>query len=247
MLTQTSMQSIRNWAGKCAIVLLAMIALLSGCAPPGPQTLLDGKRLLDEGKYPQAIAKLEMATTLLATNVQASAAAWNFLGLAYQHSGNGAKADAAYRQALKLDPKLAEAHYNRGCLWLGQPGLEIAKGEFTAYTLSRGDSVDGFLMLGNVQLLAARPASVQARGRELEAVENSFNQALQLSPQNPEALNGLGMAKVQRGRAGDISEAEKYFKAALNQRPGYAPALLNLAILSQQYSAQPAIRAGEVP
>jgi tetratricopeptide (TPR) repeat protein len=233
------MLSIKKWWGEGVWAILATLALLAGCAPPGPQALLDGKRLLDQGKYPQAIERLEAATALLATNAQANAAAWNYLGLACQYDGKPVDADKKYRQALKLNPNLAEAHYNLGCLWLAQQNLEVAKGEFTAYTLSRESAVDGFLMLGNVQLRiqlrTIKSSPAQMRARDLDAAESSFNQALRLSTNNPEALNGLGLVRVQRGRAGDFNEAEQYFKAALRQRPGYAPALLNLAVLSQQY------------
>ena len=73
---------------------------------------------------------------------------------------------------------------------------------------------------------------MQLRAREPSAAEKSFNEALRLSPQNPEALNGLGLARLQRGRA---AEAAQCFDSALKQQPDYRPALLNLAIVSHQY------------
>jgi tetratricopeptide (TPR) repeat protein len=82
--------------------------------------------------------------------------------------------------------------------------------------------VGGFLKLGAVQL----------RGHDPGAAEKSFNDALRLSPRNPEALNGLGLARLQYGRA---SEAAQCFEDALKQQANYAPALLNLAIVAQQY------------
>src|SRR5947207_2071335 len=57
----------------CLVLLFA----LSGCTPAGPGALLAGKRLVEQGKYPQAISKLKTATSLLPTNAQA----WNYLGL----------------------------------------------------------------------------------------------------------------------------------------------------------------------
>ena len=80
--------------------LLLLLVLLAGCAPPGPRALLEGKRLLDQGKYPQAIEKLRAATSLLeGTN----ALAWHYLGLACQEAGNAAEAERAYLKALTLD------------------------------------------------------------------------------------------------------------------------------------------------
>jgi tetratricopeptide (TPR) repeat protein len=91
-----------------------------------------------------------------------------------------------------------------------------------ACTLRRPNMVDGFLKLGAVQL----------RTREPSAAEKSFSEALRLSPHNPEALNGLGLARLQRGRA---TEAAQCFDDALKWQPDYRPALLNLAIVSHQY------------
>ena len=155
--------------------LILLLAALAGCAPPGPRALLEGKRLVDEGEYPQAVEKLRAATALLrGTN----ALAWNYLGLACHHAGELAEAEMAYQRALALDHDLSEARYNLGCLWLAQNRIEAAKAEFTACTLRRPNAVAGFLKLGAVEL----------RTREPGAAEKSLSDALRLSPRNPEAL-----------------------------------------------------------
>ena len=210
----------RLWVKRFGLLnVIASLALLSGCTPSGPRALLEGKRLIDDGQYPQAIQKLKAASTLLGGT---NAVAWNYLGLAYQHAGEVAEAEWAYQRALALNHDLSEVRYNLGCLWLAQNKLEAAKGEFTAYTLRRPNAAEGFLKLGTTQL----------RAREPSAAEKSFNEALRLNPQNPEAMNGLGLAKLQRGRA---AEAGQCFESALKQQPDYRPALLNLAIVSHQY------------
>jgi tetratricopeptide (TPR) repeat protein len=195
------------------------MALLAGCTPSGPRALLQGKRLLDEGKYPQAVEKLITASSQLGGT---NALAWNYLGLAYHQAEKVAEAERAYQKALALDHDLSEARYNLGCLLLGQNRLEAAKAEFTACTMRRPNLVEGFLKLGAVQL----------RTRDPGAAEKSFSDALRLSSHNPEALNGLGLARLQRGRA---AEAAQCFNEALKQQPDYRPALLNLAIVSYQY------------
>jgi Flp pilus assembly protein TadD len=227
------MLTIKNRAG-CSLVcprprvlprqfsplsFIVSLALLSGCTPSGPRALLEGKRLIDQQKYPQAIQQLETATSLLgATN----ALAWNYLGLAYQHVGADTEADWAYHRALALNHNLSEVHFNLGCLWLERNKLEAAKAEFTMYTSLRPSAAEGFLKLGTTQW----------RSRDPGAAEKSFNEALRLTPRNPEALNGLGLVRLQRGRA---AEAAQLFASALEQQPRYRPALLNLAIVSQQY------------
>jgi len=76
------------------------------CGPPGPRALLAGKKDLDRGKYQAAIEELKQATQLMKTNANA----WNYLGLAYHHTGQAREAIAAYQQALKEDA-------SRRCRW----------------------------------------------------------------------------------------------------------------------------------
>jgi tetratricopeptide (TPR) repeat protein len=212
-------------------VICFLIFLLTGCMPAGPRALLDGVRLLERGKYAEALEKLRAVTAAqspLTTNAQA----WNYYGLACQHTGNVADAEQAYKKALALSPDLTEAHFNLGCLWLAQNKLDSAKSEFTAYTLRRGNSPEGFVELGTVQLRLSAQHGPQLRAIEQEAAERAFSKAVELAPQNAEAWNGKGLVKLERGRA---SEAVECFNTALKGQPGYPPALLNLAIVSHQY------------
>jgi len=233
MLTRPQMLTIKNGAGSCLVrrcprvsssrlrpfVIILSLALLSGCNPAGPHALLEGKRLIDQGKYPQAIQKLQSATSLLGGT---NALAWEYLGVAYQHAGEDSEAERAYQRALGLDHDLGEIHFNLGCLRLARNKLDAAKAEFTVYTSLRPNAADGFLKLGSTQL----------RSRDASGAEKSFTEALRLSPRNPEALNGLGLARLQRGRP---AEAAECFTKALERQPRYPPALLNLAIVAQLY------------
>jgi tetratricopeptide (TPR) repeat protein len=225
MLPRVSMLTIKNAVGRTVISLLALVLLSTGCGPPGPRALLQGKRLMERGRYPEAVDRLKQAVSLLQTNAQA----WNYFGLACHLAGQTTNAAQAYQNALALDRDLMEAHYNLGCLWLEQNRLENARAELTTYTMRRQTSAAGWLRLGTAQLRAARADS---RPADLAAAEKSFHEALRASPQNPEALNGLGMVEIQRRRT---REAAQYFKDALKQQPDNAPALLNLAVVSQLY------------
>ena len=215
MLPRASMLTIKNLGGKISVCgLLAFV--LAGCTPAGPRALLQGERLLSEGHYPEALEQLKQAVTLMNTN----ALAWNSLGLAYHNVGDMTNAAQAYQAALKYNRDLVETHFNLGCLWLEQNRLDNAKAEFAAFTLRRANSTAGWLKLGSAQL----------RSRELIPADASFRKALGCSPQNPEALNGLGLVQMQRNNPHDAAQS---FSAALQQQPDYAPALLNLAIVSQ--------------
>ena len=88
--------------------------------------------------------------------------------------------------------------------------------------MRRSKAPEGWLKLGLAQL----------QSHDVAAAEKSFSTALYLSPNNAEALNGLGLARVERGRP---HEAAQFFAAAAKEQPDYAPALLNLATVAQQY------------
>ena len=200
------------------LLCLALALVIAGCTPAGPRALLKGKKLLEDGDYAGAVAELKTATKLLGGNAQA----WNYLGVACQHSGQATEAVAAYQRALALDRDLMEAHYNLGCLWLEQNKPDAAKMEFIAYTLRRPNAIEGWLKLGSAQL----------RTGETVPAEKSFSTVRAFDTNNAEALNGLGLARIQRERP---REAAQFFSAAVQFHPGYAPAYLNLAALHQQY------------
>lgn len=207
----------KNRAGAGVVLVLSLGVFVTACAPPGPAALLEGRKLLDAGKTDAALLKLQTATTLMPTN----AAAWNYLGLAWHRAGRVTNAMEAYSRAIKLDRDLLEARFNLGCLWLEEGRLDAAKSEFTAYTLRRGQAVEGWLKLG----------AVQWRGRESAGAEKSFREALRIETNNVEALNGLGLVQRQRGRS---REALDLFTQAVGWQPDYRPALLNLATVAQQ-------------
>jgi tetratricopeptide (TPR) repeat protein len=206
---------------------LVLTATLTGCGPPGPKALLEGQALIERGQYAEAIERLKTATSLLSTNAQA----WNYLGLAYHQAGQPNDAADAYKKAMALDQNLVEVHYNLGCLWLEQNRPDLAKAELTAYTMHRGEkSPDAWIKLGEAQLAL----------RDVAGAEKSLNQARLLDAQNPEALNDMGVVQMQRNRP---TEAAQYFNAAIRAKPDYGPAILNLAIVSQnlnnrQYALQ---------
>jgi Flp pilus assembly protein TadD len=212
------MHTIKDHLGAWLPIVLAAAGILTGCQPPGDRALLNGVQLLEKGRYSEAIEKLSRATVLLPTN----AVAWNALGLAYQYSGEFASAENAYNRALSFDRDLTEARFNLGCALLEQNKGEAARTQFTTYLLRRGSSPEVLLKLGSAQL----------RMRDVSGAEKSFQEVIRTSPQNAEALNGLGLAKIQRGR---FQEAAQYFLNARKADAAFAPALLNLAILKHQH------------
>jgi Flp pilus assembly protein TadD len=206
-------------AGIAGVTAFAL-AFAGGCKPAGPKALLQGKALIERGKYEKAVEKLTKAVDLLRTNAQT----YNYLGLAYHYSGHPEEAQRAYERALTLNRDLSEARFNLGCLWLEQNKPELARTELTAFTLRRGNSAEGFLKLGAAQLRSREPGVVLS-------AEKSFNEAMRVDGQTPAALNGLGMLRFHQGRYND---AQQFFSRALKQSPKFTPAVLNSAIVAQR-------------
>jgi len=201
-----------------AISIFALALLLAGCTPAGPRALLAGKKCLDRGDLANAVTQLQRAASLLATN----ATAWNYLGVALQCAGRPDQAADAYQAALRCDRDLMEAHLNLGTLWLDQNKPDLAKAEFTAYTLRRPNQPVGWLKL----------ASAQLRTGEYLPAERSYSSVLSLKANEAEAYNGLGIARLQEGKTRD---AFQFFAAAVRLRPDFAAALQNLATVNLEY------------
>lgn len=223
------MRTTINPTAKSLVLFLAAVTLFAGCAPPATRALRSGQKLLERGQYSEAVAKFKSATLLLGnTNAQA----FNYLGLACHLAGQPADAVAAYRRALSLNADLSEARYNLGCLFLDQGKTDQAKAELTAFTLRRANVADGWEKLGMAHLRAAESGGIRSRPGELSAAEKAFNESVRLDPGKPDGLVGLGLTRLQRGRA---TEATQCFKSVLTNQPACGPALLNLAIVCQQY------------
>jgi tetratricopeptide (TPR) repeat protein len=205
-------------------LLAVLVVLVAGCSPTGRDQLLSGERLIRAGRPNEAIEPLRAAVEAFSTNATAAAQAWNYLGLAYHHSGRHAEAAQAYKTALDKDFNLYAARYNRGALFLDQGSVPAAINELTTFTTHQPKDPAGWLLLGKAQLRAGM----------YDAADRNLQQALRLNPSpadQAEALNALGMGQAQRRRA---REAFQYFEAALNRVTNYPPALLNQALLSQQ-------------
>src|SRR2546428_5151269 len=89
-------------AGHSLVIAVLYVCLVAGCTPPGPRALLQGKRLIERGKYSQAVETLTRATSLLTNNAQA----WNYLGLACHYAGRPDEAERSYKRALLLNHDL---------------------------------------------------------------------------------------------------------------------------------------------
>jgi tetratricopeptide (TPR) repeat protein len=217
MLPRPPMLTIKNQVAFKLLLIALVAVVLAGCKPPGAKALLDGQRLLEKGRVPEAIERLETATELLATNAQA----WNYLGIACHRAGQWTNAINAYRRARSLDPNLTEVRLNLGALWLELNHPAEAKSEFTGYTLMRPGAPEGFAKLAQAEFGLREPVPAEQHARK----------ALQLDGDDVATWNLLGLIQLQRGRPRDAVQS---FTAAVQRQADYGPALLNLAVVLQQ-------------
>src|SRR5262249_848276 len=149
MLARYLMLRRKNWeAGILFPAIFAVAVLLAGCTPSGPKMLLQGERLIREGKYAEAIDRLKIAVQLLPENAQP----WNHLGIALPSAGQVKEANRAYRAALRRNANLTVAHFNLGVLSLEQNDPQAAVSELAIYTVLQRESLDGWLKLATAQL-----------------------------------------------------------------------------------------------
>lgn len=216
------MLTTKNWDGRCVCLFIAFLAwgAGSGCTPPAARSLLEGDRLIQEGKYTRAMDRLKVATT--SAPLPARAKAWNLLGVAHHGARQFPEAIQAYQRAQQLDSSLAATRFNLGCLFLEQNNWERAATELGAYLVLHQDYAPAWTKLGNANL----------RGKRLDLAEQNYRTALQLDPTSAEALNGLGIIQLYRKR---LEPSVELFRAALKHQTNYAPAKLNLAVLNQHY------------
>ena len=214
----TTSKPHRNWRRPAAAA--GLILLLAGCTPPGPRALLEGERLIREGRSEDAIRRLRTAVEFLPGNAQA----WNHLGLAYHGAKRPTEASEAYQQALRLDRNLSVAYFNSGCLYLEHGEPTLATDALWAYVGLQPRVVEGWVKLGQAQL----------RTRKWDQAERSFAEALRLNPARVDALNGLGVALHQRR---NVREAWQSFTNAVMREPGFAPAWMNLGVIAHQTGA----------
>jgi Flp pilus assembly protein TadD len=223
------------------LVVVAVGTLLTACGPPGASELQQGEQDIKAGQFADAIVVLRDATRLLGgAPPPAQARAWNLLGLACQDAGQPEAASKAYQQALKLDRNNAASDYNLGCLRLQQTNYAGAIDYLTTYITLRPKDVQGYLRRGTACFHYALEPGNKEQRRFLESARHDFETAERISA-SAEAVNALGVLKLQSRSPGAeaVHVAATNFGLALTRNPHYAPALLNLATVSQQYLNNP--------
>ncbi|MGE3853202.1 MAG: tetratricopeptide repeat protein [Planctomycetota bacterium] len=135
-------------------------------------------------------------------------------GLLRMALGNPDGAVEDYRAALRIDPDMAEAHFNIGVARQAAHDLDGALNEYTEALR---------LNPRYVAALNNRGHALFEAGRRTEAMKD-FDAALRIDPRMPDALNNRGTA---RRRLGDVDGAIRDFDLLLEIRPRYVEGFCN--------------------
>ncbi|HXI39578.1 MAG TPA: FG-GAP-like repeat-containing protein, partial [Bryobacteraceae bacterium] len=172
-------------------------------------------------------------------------------GLALARQGKNPQAIAAFRDAVKLDPDLTEAHFSLGVLLArqGKPGYAEAMQHFLEVLRLHPNDVDALVNISNLleeggdshaavatmekavalaqgqtELLVMLGQKQDKAGQYPDAAD-SFRKALQSGRSLPRAQFGLGMALKHLRKFDDAGEA---FEAVIRMSPGDALAHFEL-------------------
>lgn len=144
----------------------------------------------------------------------------NDLGMAFQQSGDVARAVEQYRLAIALRPEFPEALYN-----LGNSLRDVGDHAQSAENLGRALA----LRPNYAQAIQSLGYTLVMSGRLDEAIVN-FEKVLTLDPRNAEVHNALGLVLAKRG---EIEQARAHFRAALDIDPRNSDVRHNLESLPQ--------------
>jgi tetratricopeptide (TPR) repeat protein len=138
------------------------------------------------------------------------------LGFALAQAGSRERALAAYREALRLNPKSPKTHNYLGLLFADMGDHDRAAGEFEAALALLPQFAEARNNLGLTRLAQDR----------LDDAIIEFDRAVQMNPAFGEAHNNLGSASAQQG---NLVRAIIEFEAAVRFQPGVAEPHANLA------------------
>jgi tetratricopeptide (TPR) repeat protein len=179
--------------------------------PPDIDPVMAGLLYLRQGDHAKAIASLERATR----ETPGDAIVWFYLGRANEADTKLGEAEAAYLQALRLDPRLAEARLHLSGIYVEQGRLPEALEALRAIGLTRGRG----------PMLAYQEGFVLSKMGRFEEAEAMLRQSLQIEPRNTHAWYIRG---VNAQRAGYPEVAVQAFQQVIALDPDYADAWFNL-------------------
>jgi tetratricopeptide (TPR) repeat protein len=193
-------------AAVCTVLLLAETGLGQGPArAPRPReaatpaiSIDEGKRLLESGRYAQAITHFSAAIRRGAN----SAEVFKLRGKAFDKAGMPAKAMKDYSQSIELNPSDPEVHVLRGDAHVFNQDYDAGIEDYNKAIKISPRSIEAYLGRG----------LAHTGSEKYDAAIKDYHWVLNINPRNPEALLNMGRACMLAGRS---PEAMSYLERAL--------------------------------
>lgn len=196
-------------------LLWAVAALPARAADPIPARAMAAYRAFERGETQRA----ESESALAVRESADSAGAWAVRGYLLSQGGDKAGAVAAYREAIRLDPRDPVTRNNLGAvlLDLGQPAEAIS-------------ALEEALRLKPIYADARNNlgAAFEKAGR-LPDAQRAYRTATMIDPDHAQAYNNLGAVQL---KSGDVQAAAASFARAAQLDPNFGVPALNLALLA---------------
>ncbi len=154
-------------------------------------------------------------THALAHGASSSPLAHNNLGNVLYSQGNHQMGVAHYTEALRLNPRYADAHNNLGTILYAQGKHKEAEAHYLKAAAARSRAADAHNNL----------AMILFDQRRYPEAEAHFTEALRLNPSYTDIHNSLGTVLARQKR---YAEAEAHFTEAARLNPGLVAAHFNL-------------------
>ena len=205
---------------------VAALLLINGCgARPDRTTLQEGLRALDAGHYDQSISLFQQAVRENISR-EDNAFAYNGMGIAYERIKQKDNATRAFKNASRMDPGLVEPLYNLGV-------LQFASGK-------EAEAVVYFEKAALVDSREIRPleflAFIYQQRRQWDEARRVLAKAQSRAPRSPRVMTAVALLELQTN---NVETAIALLQQALEYDDRYAPAVFNLAVVSQRGTNNP--------
>jgi tetratricopeptide (TPR) repeat protein len=218
---------MRTFRSSCLpAALAAVVTILSAFAPPAsadtPTFYVPGRAdsSVDISSPPAPLllpGRAPISDGAARTREQAAAEQFQ-LGLSLEAQHAPAAAISAYRNAVKIDSTIAQAHYRMGMLYAGVGQHRAAAAEFAAEIVHHPGDHTAARMLG---------LALAQDGDTLHSLQQ-LRRLVQLEPKDAEVWRALGFAFSVAERPAD---GERAFRRALQLRPQDGPTWRDLGAL----------------
>ncbi len=170
--------------------------------------------LADQGNIENAVIHVERALAINAMNADP----WIHRGTLHEMSAEFQKAEACYKQALKIRPSYSIAHYKLGVLFSKMKKTNHAFYQFMQSLRENPRFTEAFTGM----------ATILFQQQKFSQAKQLFEDAIEIDPDNFKAHCGLGMFwQIQH----DYSKAIYHYQKALEEQPEFALAHFNLAVV----------------